>query len=51
MKTDVMEPPQVDEDEPQRFSTRRLVRWVTILFLGILAVLALWQEPLHAGWR
>ncbi len=40
--------PAVEEDEPARFSGRRVVRWVTILTLGILAVLALWQEPLDA---
>jgi hypothetical protein len=50
VKTDVMTPPEADEDEPARFNTRRLVRWVTILVVGILAVLAFWQEPLHAGW-
>ncbi len=39
------------EERPARFRMRRVVRWVTILTVGILAVLAIWQEPLHAGWR
>ena len=51
MNTEVMTEPEVEEDEPARFNGRRVVRWVAILTIGILAVLALWQEPLHAGWR
>jgi hypothetical protein len=27
---------------------RRVVRWVTILVVAILAVLAVWQDPLYA---
>lgn len=50
MRTDVLPEPAVDEDEPARFNGRRLVRWVAILTIGILVVLAFWQEPLHAGW-
>ena len=50
MNTDVMTEPGVEEDEPARFNGRRVVRWVTILTLGILAVLAIWQEPLYADW-
>ena len=48
MRTDVRPEPAAEEDEPARFPGRRVVRWVTILTLGILAVLALWQEPLSA---
>ncbi len=51
MRTDVRPQPAVEEDEPARINGRRLLRWVTILTVGILAVLAVWQEPLHAGWR
>ena len=52
MKTDVITPPEVGEEEPApRITARRVVRWVTILTVGILAVLAFWQEPLHAGFR
>jgi len=37
------------EEDPGRFNRRRAVRVVTIVVLGILAVLALWQDPLYAG--
>jgi hypothetical protein len=40
--------PAVEEDEPARFNGRRVIRWVTILTLGIVAVLAIWQDPLYA---
>jgi hypothetical protein len=47
---DVKLEPALDPDEgPSRFNRRRIVRWVAILTLGILAVLILWQEPLYAG--
>jgi hypothetical protein len=48
--TDVMTEPELEPDEgPARFTGRRIVRWVAILTLGILAVLAIWQDPLYAG--
>jgi hypothetical protein len=48
--TDVISKPELEPDEgPARFNRRRLVRWVTILTIGILVVLALWQDPLYAG--
>ena len=48
--TDVMTEPGAEPDErPARFSRRRLVRWVAVLTLAILAVLAIWQDPLYAG--
>jgi hypothetical protein len=47
---DVMTKPETEHDEgPARFNARRVVRWVLILTIGILAVLAIWQEPLYAG--
>ena len=48
--TDVLAEPQVDEpeDRPGRFTGRRLLRWAVVLTVGILAVLAIWQEPLYA---
>lgn len=50
LDTDVRAEPQREPDEdPGRFNRRRAVRAVTILVLGILAVLAIWQEPLYAG--
>ena len=48
---DVRPEPAVGEDEPARRTGRRVARWVTVLTIGVLAVLTLWQEPLHAGWR
>ena len=45
VETDLDEP----EDHPARFNTRRLVRWIAILTIGILVILAIWQEPLYAG--
>ena len=50
MRTDVRIDPIVDEDdhEPSRFRARRLIRWAVVLTLGILAVLAIWQDPLYA---
>jgi hypothetical protein len=47
---DVIAPPETEADEPPaRFNRRRLIRWAMILTLGILAVLAIWQDPLYAG--
>jgi hypothetical protein len=51
VNTEVTAEPEVGDDEPARFPVRRVVRWVTILTVGILAVLAIWQEPLYAGWH
>lgn len=36
------------EEGPARFSKRRLIRWIAILTIGIVVVLAIWQEPLYA---
>jgi hypothetical protein len=48
--TDVMTGPELEPDDgPARFNRRRLIRWVAILTLGVLAVLAIWQDPLYAG--
>ena len=50
LDTDVRTDPQLEPDEdPGRFNARRAVRVVTVVVLGILAVLAIWQEPLYAG--
>jgi hypothetical protein len=48
--TDLLVHVETDEDDvPTRFlSGRRLVRWVSVLAVGILAVLACWQDPLYA---
>lgn len=48
--TNVRTDPRLEPGEdPGRFNRRRVVRVVTILVLGILAVLAVWQDPLYAG--
>jgi hypothetical protein len=50
LDTDVRVDPDLEPDEdPGRFNRRRAIRVVTIVVLGILAVLAIWQEPLHAN--
>ena len=36
------------EEDPARFNRRRLVRWIAVLTVGIVVVLAIWQEPLYA---
>lgn len=53
LDTDIRPHHETDEEEPEgRFNRRRLVRVVAVLTLGILAVLAIWQDPLYAGhWR
>ena len=49
-QTDLKVHPDIEfEEEPRPLiSGRRLVRWITVLAVGILAVLALWQDPLYA---
>lgn len=37
--------PAWDETD-HRFTRRRLVRWVTVLTVGIVTVLAVWQDTL-----
>jgi hypothetical protein len=46
--TDLLVEKDTEPDEPARISVRRMVRWVTVLAVGILAVLAIWQDPLYA---
>lgn len=49
-QTDTMTDTEFEPDEvPARINGRRIVRWIAVLTVGILAVLALWQEPLSAG--
>jgi len=46
---DTLEKPRAEPEEgPARFTRRRLIRWISILTIGILVVLAVWQEPLYA---
>ncbi|BCJ55648.1 hypothetical protein Asp14428_71230 [Actinoplanes sp. NBRC 14428] len=49
LDTDVRPQAPVDEDDRGPvFNRRRLVRVVAVLTIGILTVLALWQDPLYA---
>ncbi len=46
---DTLSKPQAGPEEgPARFNKRRLVRWIAVLTIGIVLVLAIWQEPLYA---
>jgi len=36
------------EEGPARFNKRRLIRVVAILVIGIVLVIAIWQDPLYA---
>lgn len=36
------------EEGPARFNKRRLIRVIAILTIGIILVLAIWQDPLYA---
>ncbi|WP_305786781.1 hypothetical protein [Symbioplanes lichenis] len=49
LDTDVRPELETDEDDRGGFNRRRLIRVVAVLTLGILAVLAVWQDPVHAG--
>jgi hypothetical protein len=49
LDTDKRTDPALDEDDgPGRFNRRRAIRVVAVLTLGILAVLAIWVDPLYA---
>jgi hypothetical protein len=46
---DTLDRPLAEPEEgPARFNRRRLVRWIAVLTVGIVVVLAIWQEPLYA---
>ena len=46
---DTLERPQTEPGEgPARFNRRRLIRWIAVLTIGIVLVIAIWQEPLYA---
>ena len=48
MRDTLTKPLTEPEEGPARFNKRRLVRWITVLTIGIVVVLAIWQEPLYA---
>jgi hypothetical protein len=41
-------PPTEPDEGPAPFNRRRLIRWIAILTIGILVVLAVWQENAYA---
>jgi len=46
---DTLSRPLAGPDEgPARFNRRRLIRVIAILVVGIVLVLAIWQDPLYA---
>jgi hypothetical protein len=46
---DTMSRPLTEPEEgPARFNRRRLIRVIAILTIGIIVVLAIWQDPLYA---
>jgi len=46
---DTLDRPLAEPEEgPARFNRRRLVRWAAVLTVGVVVVLAIWQEPLYA---
>ncbi|WP_164842478.1 hypothetical protein [Actinoplanes solisilvae] len=46
---DTLDRPLAEPGEgPARFNRRRLVRWIAVLTVGTVVVLAIWQEPLYA---
>jgi hypothetical protein len=48
MRNTLEKPLAEPEEGPARFNKRRLIRWVAVLTIGIILVLAIWQEPLYA---
>lgn len=45
---DVLRSRETEPDEnPARFTRRRLVRWLTILTIGTVLMVACWQDPLY----
>jgi hypothetical protein len=36
------------EEGPARFNRRRMIRWIAVLTIGIILVIAIWQDPLYA---
>ena len=48
MRDTLSKPKAEPEEGPARFNKRRLVRWIAVLTIGIVLVIAIWQEPLYA---
>ncbi|GAA4589791.1 hypothetical protein BJY16_009016 [Actinoplanes octamycinicus] len=44
---DLLSRPETEpEEDPARFYRRRLIRWLTILTIGTIVMVAFWQDPL-----
>jgi hypothetical protein len=48
MRDTLSKPKAEPEEGPARFNKRRLVRIIAVLTIGIILILAAWQEPLYA---
>jgi hypothetical protein len=48
MRDTLSKPKAEPEEGPARFNRRRMVRWIAVLTIGIVLILAAWQEPLYA---
>jgi hypothetical protein len=48
MRNTLEKPRTEPEEGPARFNSRRMIRWITVLTLGIVLVIAIWQDPLYA---
>jgi hypothetical protein len=48
MRDTLTRPVAGPEEGPARFNKRRLIRWIAILAIGIVLVIAIWQQPLYA---
>jgi hypothetical protein len=45
-RSDLVAGVESDADDHVRVTRRRLVRWVTVLAVGTVAILAVWQDSL-----
>ncbi len=45
MRDTLSKPLTEPEEGPARINKRRLVRWIAVLTIGIVVVLAIWQDP------
>jgi len=50
MPDTLTKPEAVPDEYPARSTVtkRRIVRWIAIIAIGVVVVLAIWQDPLYA---